>query len=191
MSPAAAWQCRRGLDQDGAVRGVSPSVCAQRIYAAQAMPGGYRQDCADCAGPQAAHHRLPPIPPCYYQIRPGFCRWCGQPTAGRSTWHPDCAAEFRLLTWPEDARRACLARDGHRCQACDRAGHEADHKIPLAEALPAADDPWWPWRLDNMQTLCTADHQAKTAEMAARWARWRRAWQAQQTGQGRLFTLET
>jgi 5-methylcytosine-specific restriction protein A len=61
-------------------------------------------------------------------------------------------------------RRQALDRDGHRCVMCGQPSNITDHIVNYAAG--GTDD------VDNLQTLCTTHHQAKTqAEATA--ARWR------------------
>ena len=54
-------------------------------------------------------------------------------------------------------RRLALDRDGWRCQTCGKAGRlEVDHVRSLNDGGELFD-------LANLQTLCVADHWAKTA----------------------------
>ena len=64
----------------------------------------------------------------------------------------------------ERLRAAALARDLHLCQPCARAGRvtpatEVDHITPKAKG--GAD------HLDQLQSICTPCHRAKTAQEAA------------------------
>ncbi|KDE14238.1 HNH endonuclease [Rhodococcus aetherivorans] len=51
-------------------------------------------------------------------------------------------------------------RDHHTCQRCGQPGHEVDH---IRNVKAGGDD-----HPDNLQTLCTECHQAKTKAEAAR-----------------------
>lgn len=63
-------------------------------------------------------------------------------------------ARLNSRRW-ERVRRACLDRDGWRCQHCGRYGNEADHIVPLEQGGA-------PYDLENTQTLCKTCHIAKT-----------------------------
>ena len=144
------------------------------------------------------NHREPPKPPGFDNTPRGVCRWCQKPTTEprRYHWHAKCLEEY--LAWREELstpNRRVIEAAGDRCQCCgtsllveetDRHGNYAgytrevwndDHIIPLIDALPHADDPWWQWRLSNRQALCPACHRAKTAREATMRAGWRRRYQ--------------
>lgn len=126
-----------------------------------------------------AEHRNPPKPPFYTTAQPGQCRWCGQQILKadgsvnkRANWHPKCVAEYKLIHWPGETRKAVYKRDKGICAKC---GHKCarkysdvwhlDHVKPLIEAQGDLDF----WRLPNLQTLCQKCHHAKTgAEATAR-----------------------
>lgn len=47
------------------------------------------------------------------------CRWCDAPVAPGFAWCGNrCEDEYRANHWWDHARRAALARDGHRCVRC-------------------------------------------------------------------------
>ena len=53
-------------------------------------------------------------------------------------------------------RLQVLERDGWRCTQCGRAGRvEVDHRVPMNEGGAM-------YAMDNLQTLCLADHHHKT-----------------------------
>lgn len=92
--------------------------------------------------------------------RPGRCRnrLCDKAPEGRRTsWcSAECQREVTLrVHWPA-IRAAILRRDAHRCQLCGGPGWEVDHVVELADG-GSFHDP------DNLRTLCTPCHQAKTA----------------------------
>lgn len=55
-----------------------------------------------------------------------------------------------------------ILRDRFTCQACGKIGGriEVDHVKPMVELDP--DDQGAPYRMDNLQVLCRADHFSKT-----------------------------
>jgi hypothetical protein len=101
----------------------------------------------------------------------GICRWCnkeirkpdGTPNL-RRRWHEECLHDFYIISDHKYAKRATKQRDKGICAKCGkfcRYRHEwqLDHVKPLIEAK--GDMSYW--RLDNLQTLCNACHEAKTA----------------------------
>lgn len=129
-------------------------------------------------------HRIPPKPPYFDTVPEGTCRWCnveigltpkGKPS--KSRWHHHCVAEYKLLHWPTNTRKAVWRRDKGVCRGCGvqcsrRGGLKwhMDHIKPLIEALGNIDY----WRLPNLQTLCTDCHKAKTSKEATERAAIRR-----------------
>lgn len=146
-----------------------------------------------------AIHRRPPKPPWFHLPRRGVCRWCNKPIVNeagkpaRTFWHKACVDNYNCVFWFTRAanliRRAAETEGGFRCAACNLVVDvvEVDHIIPLAEALPHVDDPWWQWRPANLQALCPSCHAAKTAAQAARWARWREGRKKSTPRQAMLF----
>jgi len=138
-------------------------------------------------------HRRPEIR--FSEAPRGTCRWCGEPILygpgpkegtvdRRRRWHPACVAAYNASD-PREVRRRLRRRDRGRCAACGldtvalrrelrgrgmtralrkrgfvprRSLWEVDHVVPLVDG--GSHD------LDNLQTLCTPCHRAKTAEEA-------------------------
>lgn len=118
-------------------------------------------------------HRKPPKPEHYDIIVKGQCRYCGKPILRddgtinrRSTWHPLCVKEYKLIYFPKETRKAVWKRDRGVCAGCGTKCHirnwDLDHRQPLIEALGRIEF----WRLDNLQTLCKQCHVAKTGTEA-------------------------
>jgi len=122
-------------------------------------------------------YRTPPLPEHYHNPTPGICRWCnkaiGLTKTGReskSTWHPECVIEYKMLFHPSYTRRAVWKRDNGSCKQCGtkckRKGApkwHMDHITPLIEA--SGDIKYW--KMENLQTLCEKCHKEKTAKEAA------------------------
>jgi HNH endonuclease len=81
--------------------------------------------------------------------------------------------------YPESVRQAVFERDEYTCQACGKDRHKAEasgdtrfylevhHKVAIAdelEALPKSERN----KLDNLMTLCHADHSRETAKLQSR-----------------------
>jgi len=148
-------------------------------------------------------HRRPEIR--FTDAPRGTCRWCGEgivyadgPKRGepdrRRRWHPECVSTYSASD-PREVRRRLRRRDRGRCAACGldtvklrrelrgrgmtkklrergfvprRSLWEVDHIVPLVDG--GSHD------LDNLQTLCSPCHRAKTAaEATERAAREREA----------------
>jgi 5-methylcytosine-specific restriction endonuclease McrA len=129
-------------------------------------------------------HRKPHKPIFYDQRVPGQCRYCGGEIldkkgqrSKRAMWHPACVAEYKLIHFPGDTRRAVFKRDKGKCAKCGvvtrylRGAWDMDHIKPLIEAQGNLDY----WRLPNLQTLCSPCHTAKTSAEATARAAARRA----------------
>jgi len=139
-------------------------------------------------------HRRPRIP--FSDAKRGTCRWCGEATLHekgpkkgevnrRRRWHDACVDSYNESD-PREARRRVRRRDRGRCAACNldtyalrrqqkgRGSHrrlrdlgfvpqrslwELDHIVPLVDG--GSHD------LDNLQTLCTPCHKAKTVSEAS------------------------
>ncbi len=124
-------------------------------------------------------YRKPPKS-AHYQFRiPGQCRHCGLEIldkkgkrSSRALWHPACIAEYKILHFPQDTRKAVYKRDkgicakcGHKCARKYNDVWHLDHVKPLVEAKGKLEY----WQLPNLQTLCIPCHTAKTsAEATAR-----------------------
>ncbi len=117
---------------------------------------------------------------------PKGCRWCGlrvrypadHPKAGephpRRSWHPECAAEYRLAHFSADWRAVIRRRGDTVCAVCgtvcrtsggwrDLVAWEADHRRPLYErpaVLTRAEIAEW-FGAPNLQLLCGPCHTAK------------------------------
>lgn len=64
-------------------------------------------------------------------------------------------AIYKTNRW-RSLRLKVLNRDGHRCQACGKAGWlEVDHRQPIARGGD-------PWDMANLQALCRHCHSRKT-----------------------------
>lgn len=121
-----------------------------------------------------------------------LCRWCSTevPTANRTfccgqaqTHDRDghvlvagqgCVHEWLVRSQSSYARRCVWARDAGVCALCgtvakSRHGHhwQADHIVPVAEGGGSCG-------LENLRTLCTADHKRVTADLQRRLAEKRR-----------------
>ena len=79
---------------------------------------------------------------------------------------------YRTKAW-RDASRACLARDGFRCQialpGCRGRATTADHVIELQDGGPA-------FALDNLQAACRSCNTAKRNRRVAQRAKAVRQW---------------
>lgn len=87
-------------------------------------------------------------------------------------------AEYTLLFWPGETRKAVWKRDKGICAECKKQcdkkgvnGWDLDHKIPLIEG----DGSLSFWQMPNLQTLCKDCHKAKTGREATERAAKRRA----------------
>jgi 5-methylcytosine-specific restriction endonuclease McrA len=114
-------------------------------------------------------HRTPAKPEHYETAIPGYCRYCGEgifkpggKLNQRANWHPACVAEYRVIYWPAETRRAVWRRDKGLCAGCAHkcAKHawEMDHIVPLFEAQGDIEA----FKLPNLQTLCLTCHKIKT-----------------------------
>jgi hypothetical protein len=154
-------------------------------------------------------HRQPPLP-VRQGVPRGTCRWCGKPVneGRRYYWHKACFDEYEeILIELSPQNLILLERQGWKCAICGEDLYcmkrcprgwawcgkysrpswyvqiftwQDDHVIPLADALPHADDPLWAWRLSNRQAVCKACHIAKTVQENQIRATWRRRFQANQ-----------
>jgi DNA-directed RNA polymerase subunit RPC12/RpoP len=73
-------------------------------------------------------HRKPPKPPFYDTYDYGQCRYCGKEIldkkgkrSKRALWHPACVAEYKLIHFPSETRKAVYKRDKGKCAKC---GHK-------------------------------------------------------------------
>ena len=117
----------------------------------------------------------------------GECWWCRKPIFRRDGTpavkvriHTECVREVFNVFDPDLGARAVADKSNWRCAACGAplreyceggGPWEVDHIIPLADALPHADSPWWPWRLPNLQALCRFCYLEKLERDSACWRR--------------------
>lgn len=113
-------------------------------------------------------HRRPPLPEWFHHVTGGVCRWCGhliwknaETVNTRRLWHPECLKPYWIVTDPQTARRCLYERDKGVCAKCGKYDEdwECDHIVRLVDAPRELKY----WTLENMQTLCSSCHDAKTA----------------------------
>lgn len=150
-----------------------------------------------------AQLRKPPI--VLHDVKGGTCKWCRLPTdTSRKTWHPECAAINNFYKSPQVQRQKVFERDRGICADCgvdanapkivikereladrtlirfDCIGWQADHRFPLWLVDRDAPDALRFWGMENLQTLCTKCHTAKTSREAGDRAKIVRLHQKQQ-----------
>ena len=148
----------------------------------------------------------PSLPPWYGSCPGGICWWCLKPVltrdgrlADKIKIHTDCLMEAFQVFDPDGlGARAVADRSSWLCAACgaplrqcceDGGPWEVDHIIPLADALPHANDFLWPYRSPNLRALCRPCYLKKLEKDSALWYRrreralWAKA-KATQAGQG-------